>query len=111
VTQGANEDVKMIIRDTPTRPHSGTCSTHNFERGPDGDEDSDIITAKKSNGICKLVVRVGCVFVCACVFYLWLCPTCKVYTWSSELVSQWIDHVTCEVSRAYSIHDVKNDGK
>jgi hypothetical protein len=33
--------------------------------------------------------------------YLWMCPRCGVYTWSSGLISQWIDHMTCEVSWAY----------
>jgi hypothetical protein len=31
-----------------------------------------------------------------------MCPRCGVYTWSGGLISQWIDHMTCEVSWAYS---------
>jgi hypothetical protein len=38
-----------------------------------------------------------------CVFSLSMCPRCGVYTWSSGLISQWIDHMTCEVSWAYSM--------
>jgi hypothetical protein len=36
-----------------------------------------------------------------CVVSIWMCPRCGVYTWSSGLISQWIDHMTCEVSWAY----------
>jgi hypothetical protein len=32
-----------------------------------------------------------------------MCPRCGVYTWSSGLISQWIDHMTCEVSWAYIV--------
>jgi hypothetical protein len=32
-----------------------------------------------------------------------MCPRCGVYTWSGGLISQWIDHMTCEVSWAYNL--------
>ena len=41
------------------------------------------------------------IVVCACVFCLSMCPRCGVYTWSSGLISQWVDHMTCVVSWAY----------
>ena len=43
------------------------------------------------------------IVVYACVFCLWMCPRCGVYTRSSGLISQWVDHMTSVVSWAYSI--------
>jgi hypothetical protein len=62
-----------------------------------------ISSSDSESDSCKLVGG-GSMYccICCCVFYLWMCPRCGVYTWSSGLISQWIDHMTCEVSWAYN---------